>query len=143
MLRRKNVDLDSYTCEMYLRQKEETLRHLSLRCPFTKKLLYANWCVGANMAQTRERNKTHQESIGSTICNGDYNSYVLVHMKERNGWPFNNEDPSVEHCKLIFKMEFTLVINRVEGEVNAWYEIMDAELKLMYLIFFLVFSLCT
>jgi hypothetical protein len=32
MLRRKNMTLESYTCENYIWQKEETLYHLFLRC---------------------------------------------------------------------------------------------------------------
>jgi hypothetical protein len=36
LLRRKNMYLESYSCELYLLQKEEKLRHLFLRCPFAK-----------------------------------------------------------------------------------------------------------
>jgi hypothetical protein len=30
------MDLDSYTCELCLLQREESLRHLFLSCPFAK-----------------------------------------------------------------------------------------------------------
>jgi hypothetical protein len=36
MLRRKNMALESYTCENYIWQNEETLYHLFLRCNFAK-----------------------------------------------------------------------------------------------------------
>jgi hypothetical protein len=36
LLRRKNMVLDSYTCELCLRQREETLRHLIILYPFAK-----------------------------------------------------------------------------------------------------------
>jgi hypothetical protein len=36
MLRRKNMELESYTCENCIWQKEETLYHLFLRCNFAK-----------------------------------------------------------------------------------------------------------
>jgi hypothetical protein len=36
MLRRKNMTLESYTCENCIWQKEETLYHLFLRCKFAK-----------------------------------------------------------------------------------------------------------
>jgi hypothetical protein len=112
--------------EEYKKTKEGTLFSCSVRCPFTKKLLDANWCVGANMTQTRERNKTPQESIESTICNGDYNSYMLVHMEGKEWMTFYNEDPSVEHCKLIFKKEFSLVIHRAKEklvpDMKSWME---------------------
>jgi hypothetical protein len=37
MLRRRNMYLDSYVCEMCIRQREESLYHLFFRCPFIKK----------------------------------------------------------------------------------------------------------
>jgi hypothetical protein len=44
--------------------------------------------------------------------------------KEHNAWLFNNEDPSVEHCKIIFKREFALVIHRVKEslvrDIKSW-----------------------
>jgi hypothetical protein len=36
LLRRKHMQLDSYTCEMCLLQKVESVRHLFLRCSFVK-----------------------------------------------------------------------------------------------------------
>jgi hypothetical protein len=36
LLRRKNMTLDSYTCDLCILQKEEKLRHLFYRCPFAK-----------------------------------------------------------------------------------------------------------
>jgi hypothetical protein len=36
MLRRKNMTLESYSCENCIWQKEETLYHLFLRCNFAK-----------------------------------------------------------------------------------------------------------
>jgi hypothetical protein len=45
LLRRKNMALDSYTCELCLHQRIETLRHLFMHCPFAKKkLLVFSWC---------------------------------------------------------------------------------------------------
>jgi hypothetical protein len=44
--------------------------------------------------------------------------------KERNAWLFNNKDPTVEHCKTIFKREFALVIHRAKEslvpDMKAW-----------------------
>jgi hypothetical protein len=37
VLRRRNMDLDSYTCENCIQQKEETWDHLFLKCGFTKR----------------------------------------------------------------------------------------------------------
>jgi hypothetical protein len=44
--------------------------------------------------------------------------------KECNAWPFNNEDPSVDHCLFMFKKEFALVIHRAKEsstlEMQSW-----------------------
>jgi hypothetical protein len=44
--------------------------------------------------------------------------------KERNVWILNNEDPSVNHCKIMFKKEFTMVIHRVKtrlvDDMKSW-----------------------
>jgi hypothetical protein len=34
--------------------------------------------------------------------------------KEHNAWLFNNDDPSIAHCMLVFKREFALVIHRAK-----------------------------
>jgi hypothetical protein len=36
--------------------------------------------------------------------------------KEQNGWLFNNENPSVQHCRATFKSEFALVIHIAKGQ---------------------------
>ncbi|GJN28090.1 hypothetical protein PR202_gb16173 [Eleusine coracana subsp. coracana] len=36
MVRRRNITLESYTCEMCILQHEETLRHLFFRCNFAR-----------------------------------------------------------------------------------------------------------
>lgn len=35
-MRRRNVFFESYTCDMYIVQKEETLRHLFIQCNFAR-----------------------------------------------------------------------------------------------------------
>jgi hypothetical protein len=39
--------------------------------------------------------------------------------KERNVWRFNNDDPSVQHCKSSFISEFALVILRTKSQKAA------------------------
>jgi hypothetical protein len=36
--------------------------------------------------------------------------------KKWNGWLFNSEDPSVQHCSVIFKAEFALVIHKAKRQ---------------------------
>jgi hypothetical protein len=44
--------------------------------------------------------------------------------KERKGWIFSNEDPSVAHCLIMFKKEFALVIprakERLKPDISSW-----------------------
>ena len=50
ILRRRNMELDSYTCDMCILQKTETVAHLFLRCNFAK----ACWAsIGAAVITTR------------------------------------------------------------------------------------------
>jgi hypothetical protein len=58
-----------------------------------------------------------------------YGMEIIVLMcwsiwKERNGWIFSNEDPSVAHCLIMFKKEFVLVIHRakerLKPEMSSW-----------------------
>jgi hypothetical protein len=42
ILRRRNMALDSYSCELSLRQVEEMNRHMFFRCSFAKKMLDAD-----------------------------------------------------------------------------------------------------
>jgi hypothetical protein len=106
--------IDSYTCELCLRQREETLRHLFLRCSFAKNCWISNWCDSTSVAHTREDDKIHKESTRGIICNRDYNSHVLVYMERKECMDFNNEDPSIDHYMIMFKKEFALVIQGVK-----------------------------
>jgi hypothetical protein len=36
MLRRRNMQLESYACELCIHQSEEKLRHMFFECPFAK-----------------------------------------------------------------------------------------------------------
>jgi hypothetical protein len=44
--------------------------------------------------------------------------------KERNAWIFNNEDPSVDHYKVMFKKEFAMFIHRAKmrmvDDMRSW-----------------------
>jgi hypothetical protein len=44
--------------------------------------------------------------------------------KECNAWLFNNEDPSIAHCMLVFKREFALVVHRAKEssvlDMQSW-----------------------
>jgi hypothetical protein len=102
--------LNSYTCEMCVLQRVETLRHLFLHCSFAKNL----WASIGVLVPTWLR-VDHATSYMKRHINQPFAMEIIMIMslciwKERNVWLFNNEDPSVQHCNDSFKSEFALVI---------------------------------
>jgi hypothetical protein len=124
ILRRRNMALESYTCELCIRQREETLSHLFLRCPFAKNC----WLQIGVSLPTWVRPKRATTYI-KTILGVPFRMEIIVLMcwsiwKERNGWIFSNEDPSVSHCMIMFKNDFALVIHRAKErfkqDMSSW-----------------------
>jgi hypothetical protein len=111
MLRRKNMTLESYSCENCLWQREETLYHLFLRCNFAK----ASWnSIGItpriSNPEEASANLKHQLNVL-------FSMEIIILMtwsiwKSRNEWLFANKDPSVYHCTQEFCKELWLIINR-------------------------------
>jgi hypothetical protein len=123
------MQLDSYNCELCLRQNEETLRHMFLRYSFAKNYwLQIGVLVPSWLKPDRATNHIKRAlmvpftmEIIMVMC--------LCIWKERNGWLFNNVDPSVEHCKTTFKLEFAMVIHRVKArhvpDMKSWLASID------------------
>jgi hypothetical protein len=118
MLRRKNMALESYTCENCIWQKEETVYHLFLRCNFAK----ACWnSIGINpprIAQPEEASANLKQQL-----NVPFSMEIIILMtwsiwKCRNEWIFENQDPTVQHCKNEFRKELLLVIHRARGKYD-------------------------
>jgi hypothetical protein len=81
MLQRRNMIPDSYTCELCLLQRVETMRHVFLLCPFAKKLLGIHRCAGSILVESWRGNNIHEMTHQATFRHGDYYSYVLVHLE--------------------------------------------------------------
>nr|TKW03838.1 hypothetical protein SEVIR_7G067600v2 [Setaria viridis] len=84
--------LDSYTCEMCILRKRETVADLFLCCNFAK----ACWA-----------------SIGAS-AGGTFFMKIIILMSAsiwacRNNWTFNGTPPSVEACKRMFITELSLI----------------------------------
>jgi septation ring formation regulator EzrA len=90
LLKRKDMSLDSYNCELCLLQKEENLRHIFFRCPFAKKkVLEYHRDTSTNMAKTKKSNEKLKEEIEGLICYGNYHSYLCggaYELKEMLGF---------------------------------------------------------
>jgi hypothetical protein len=83
MLKRRNMHLDSYTCELCLWRREETLRHVFIRCNFAK----ACWQqIGILVSQSQPF-----EATIATLSRGllvpfymdIYNHNVLEHLGDK------------------------------------------------------------
>jgi hypothetical protein len=75
--------IDSYTCELCIRQSEEILRLLFLRCSFSKNCWMQIGVIVPVWLRLERATRYIKRALWGTICNGDYNSLVLLYM-ERN-----------------------------------------------------------
>jgi hypothetical protein len=116
MLRRKNMHLESYNGDLCILQKEEKLRHLFYRCPFAKHC----WLqIGINIPTWLKPDRPTrytQMKLGVPFSKEKIIPMCWSIWTERNRWIFNNEDPSVQHYKFIFKSEFTMLWHMVKED---------------------------
>jgi hypothetical protein len=124
LLRRKNMHLESYTCDLCLLQRVKNLRHLFFRCPFAKncwlqiEVLVPMW-LKPDRATSHIRRKLRVPFAMEIIILMCWSIW-----KERNSWIFKNEDPSIEKCKINFKKDFALIIHRAKSrhkdDMESW-----------------------
>ncbi|KAL6627690.1 hypothetical protein ACP70R_031416 [Stipagrostis hirtigluma subsp. patula] len=98
MLRRRNMELDSYVCEMCIWQREESLVHLFLLCPFAK----LAWQKIGVLAPGTVNPAQAISSIKRQL-NVPFFMEIIVIMAwaiwmTRNDWLFNNQDPTIGRC---------------------------------------------
>jgi hypothetical protein len=109
MLKRRKMELDSYTCENCILQKEETLYHLFLRCSFAKRCwqsigITAPHISNPKRAVNRIKRQLHISWFMEVIVLMAWSIW-----KCRNGWIFENIPPTVQLCRELFKKELLLV----------------------------------
>ena len=110
ILQRRGMLIESVTCDLCILQRRETAVHLILRCNFAQ----ACWAsIGVNYVTTRPMHqilRRIRSSLGVPFA-----TKIIILMcwsiwTIRNGWIFNNRDPSVQECKAKFCMEFKLIL---------------------------------
>jgi hypothetical protein len=126
LLRRKNMHLESYTCELCLLQKEEKLRHLFFKCSFVRNcwghigITVPTWLRADRATRYFKRRLRVPFAIEIIILM----SWCI--WSERSAWLFNEIDLSVHKCKASFEKEFILVMHRskqrVVPQMKEWLE---------------------
>jgi hypothetical protein len=95
-LHRKNMDLESYTCDMCIWQYEETIQHLFQKCNLAK----ACWAaIGINMPTSNNRKRVIlmlKRRIGQPFAMEVIILMTWAIWSTRNEWIFNNKDPKVD-----------------------------------------------
>jgi hypothetical protein len=123
MLRRKNMTLESYTCENCI-WKEETLYHLFLRYNFAKACWNSISLMPPRIANPEEATTNLKQQL-----NVPFSMEIIILMtwsiwKCRNAWLFQNKDPTVQQCKHEFTKELLLVthkaLGRFDSAIPAW-----------------------
>jgi hypothetical protein len=119
LVRRKNMVLDSYDCELCLLFKEEKLRHLFFKCPFAKNCWRR---IGVTLATWLQPDRAARHIKRSLKVPFTMDIIIIMCWSiwtKSNTWIFNQEDPQVTHCVATFKREFDLVIQR-SPELKSW-----------------------
>lgn len=124
VLKRRNMHLDSYTCELCILQREETLRHLFVKCNFAR----ACWStIGINIP-THLPMPTLVRRLKTSLGVPFYMDIIILLCwsiwKTRNEWLFQNIDPTVQGCKSKFLSEMSTMIHRAKEkhkvDIQEW-----------------------
>jgi hypothetical protein len=83
LLKRKNMKLDSYTCELYFLQKEEKLKHLFLRYHFTKNCWLQIGVIVPSWLRPKRAVKHIKTALQVPFCNGSHHTHVLEYLDRK------------------------------------------------------------
>jgi hypothetical protein len=117
LLQRQHLELDSYTCDLCIRRKVETMAHLFFRCNFAK----ACWSsIGASVLTSRPVFQI-LKLLKDKLAVPFYMEIIILMTwaiwTTRNAWIFSNIYPLVQDCKRKFLSEFSLLLHRVKYEM--------------------------
>jgi hypothetical protein len=125
-LRRRNMHLESYTCENYILQRHETSYHLFLRCNFEQ----ACWSsIGVITLQINCSLRVVMRLQRQLNMIGAMEVIILMSWSKwkcRNGWIFDNILPTVERCRSLIAHELKWLLLRVKPATSqslcSWME---------------------
>jgi hypothetical protein len=117
LLRKKNMHLDSYVCELCIYQREESLRHLFYKCSFVKNCWRFIGVSVPSWLKPERATKRIKISLSLSFAMEIITIMSWSIWTERNAWIFIDEAPSVQRCMLTFKSEFALVIHKAKKKL--------------------------
>jgi hypothetical protein len=119
------MDLDSYTCENYILQKEESIIHLFFKCNYVKRC----WQKIGIAPQRASHQYTVMQNIREQMTI-QWRMEAIITMlwciwKTRNGWIFEGTPPTPFCCLQMFKKEMFLISYRMkamlaEQVIRSW-----------------------
>ena len=123
ILRRKNMQLDSFLCVLCNTSEEETCQHLFIDCPFAKQswdLLNISFQNGTNINDciTQIRNQSHPVffmMVAILMC--------WAIWSVRNDFIFRNIQPNVQTAKEIFRKEIALLSLRAKTKDSITFDL--------------------
>jgi hypothetical protein len=144
LLRRKNMALDSFDCELCLLFKEEKPGHLFFKCPFVKNCWNR---IGVTPPTWLKPDRAARHIKSSLKVPFAMDIIILMFWSiwtQINAWLFNQGDPHVTHRVTSFKREFGLVIQlskkRWTSEMELW--ISEFKISVSCFSFSVQFFLC-
>jgi predicted nucleic acid-binding Zn ribbon protein len=115
LIRRKNMNLYSYVCELCIHQFEEKLRHLFFKCPFAKNCWQAIRVTIPGWLRSDRATRRIQISLNMPFAMEVIILTCWSIWCERNGWLFQNRDPGIQNCFSVLKRELVMVSIGLNG----------------------------
>ena len=123
ILRRKNIQLESYNCVLCQSQSEDTVQHLFLSCPFAKEcwsLLNIDFQVDSAFPKALLQTRVQSHSYFSILV-AILMSWAI--WTARNDLIFNNIQPSVNNVKVTFTKEIKLLIFGIKSSISDIFDL--------------------
>lgn len=118
MLRRKNMELESYDCVFCVNSTEETVQHLFLQCPFAAQCWQNIQIEAPGNTLFPETVSQIKEQMQSQFFMATIILMCWSIWKARNNLIFEGVQPSIMAVKLDFKKEMSLLLHRVKERLH-------------------------
>jgi hypothetical protein len=126
-LRRRRMELDSYSCENCTLQRQEAIYHLFIRCNFAQNC----W---ASIGVIPPKIQCPQQAVSriKRQLRVEFAMEIIIRMtwiiwKCRNGWIFENIAPTLEKCRFLLAQELNWLKFRLNQDLadklSTWMQV--------------------